>query len=198
MSYSQFTLSKAKKAFDLKIVEDSRFFPEIESISPSLRLASELEDLPWAIAVGSEKARSEAIVYPMLQEVRRMLNRQISLFSGREFNVDSTCDLTGYVDFLISHSPEQLIIEAPVLVVTEAKKADLNEGLGQCVAQMVAAQRFNETSQNIISTIYGVVSSGTQWRFMKLERQTVTIDLTDYPLPPADQILGFLVWMVNG
>jgi hypothetical protein len=63
---------------------------------------------------------------------------------------------------------------------------------------MVAAQRFNETSENIISTIYGVVSSGTQWRFMKLERQTVTIDLTDYPLLPADQILGFLVWMVKG
>ncbi|MHC5828178.1 MAG: hypothetical protein ACYT04_72875, partial [Nostoc sp.] len=66
------------------------------------------------------------------------------------------------------------------------------------VAEMLAAQRINETSENIISTIYGVVSSGTQWRFMKLERQTVTIDLTDYPLPPADQILGFLVWMVKG
>ncbi|WP_373526071.1 hypothetical protein [Nostoc sp.] len=76
MPYSQFTLSKAKKAFDLTIVEDSRFFPEIESISPSPRLASELEDLPWAIAVGSEKARSETIVYPMLQEVRRIRNRQ--------------------------------------------------------------------------------------------------------------------------
>ncbi len=198
MPYSQFTLSKAKKAFDLTIVEGSRFFPEIESISPSPRLASELEDLPWTIAVGSEKARSEAIVYPVLQEVRRILNRQISLFSGREFNVDLSCDLTGYVDFLISRSPEQLIIEAPVVIVTEAKKADLNEGLGQCLAEMVAAQRFNENSENIISTIYGVVSSGTQWRFMKLERQTVTIDLTDYPLLPADQILGFLVWMVKG
>ncbi len=198
MPYSQFTLSKAKKAFELTIVEGLRFFPEIESIYPSPRLASELEDLPWTIAVGSEKARSEAIVYPVLQEVRRIFNRQISLFSGREFNVDSTCDLTGYVDFLISRSPEQLIIEAPVVVVTEAKKADLNEGLGQCLAEMVAAQRFNKTSDNIISTIYGTVSSGTQWRFMKLERQTVTIDLTDYSLPPVDQILGFLVWMVKG
>jgi len=197
MPYSQFTLSKAKKAFNLTLIEGSRFFPEIESISPSPRLISELEDLPWTIAVGSEKARSEAIVYPVLQEVRRIFNRQISLFSGREFNVDSTCDLNGYVDFLISRSPEQLIIEAPVIVVTEAKKADLNEGLGQCLAEMVAAQRFNESSENIISTIYGIVSSGTQWRFMKLEKQIVTIDLTDYSLLPADQILGFLVWMVK-
>jgi len=42
-----------------------------------------------------------------------------------------------------------------------------------------------------------VVSNGTQWRFLKLEGQTVTIDLIDYPLPPVEQILGFLVWMVR-
>ncbi len=198
MPYSQFTLSQAKKAFQLTIVEDAPVFPDIAPIAPSPRLADELNDLPWSIAVGSEKARSEAIIYPVLQEVRRRFDRQISLFSGREFTVDATADLAGYVDFLISRSPEQLLIEAPVIVVTEAKKADLNEGLGQCLAEMVAAQRFNDMVGNRIPTIYGSVSSGTQWRFLKLEGTTVTIDLTDYPLPPVDQILGFLVWMVKG
>jgi hypothetical protein len=163
--------------------------PQIDSISPSHRLVSELEDLPWAIAVGSEKARSESIIYPVLQEVRRILNRQISLFSGNEFNVDPDKELNGRVDFLISRSPEQLIIEAPV---------DLNEGLGQCFAEMVAAQKFNQaTLPNPPQTIYGCISSGTAWRFLKLEEQTMTIDLTDYPLPPVEQILGFLVWMVQ-
>ena len=71
MPYSQFTITRAKKDFQLTIVEETRFFPEVESINPSPRLSSELEDLPWTIAVGSEKARSEAIVYPVLQEVRR-------------------------------------------------------------------------------------------------------------------------------
>jgi len=197
MPYSQFTLIRAKKDFQLTIVEGAGFFPSVQPINPSPRLTSELEDLPWTIAVGSEKARSEAIVYPVLQEVRRIQNRQISLFSGREFNVDPTCDLTGYVDFLISRSPEQLIIEAPAIVILEAKKADLNEGLGQCLAEMVAAQRFNEAAQNSISTIYGCISSGTQWRFLKLEGTTATIDLTDYPLPPVEQILALLVWIVE-
>ncbi|MCU0569868.1 MAG: hypothetical protein MUF49_25255 [Oculatellaceae cyanobacterium Prado106] len=197
MPYSKFTLSKTKKDFHLTIQENVRFLPWVEPVAPSSRLLEDLEEVPWAIAVGSEKARSESIIYPVLQEVRRILDRRISLFSGSEFNVDTAADLTGYVDFLLSRSPEQLLIEAPVVIVTEAKKADLNEGLGQCVAEMVAAQRFNEVQNNAIAVIYGCVSSGTAWRFLKLEQQTVTIDLTDYPLPPVDQILGFLLWMLQ-
>lgn len=197
MPYSQFTLTKVKKDFKLTIVEGEQFFPSIEAIAPSSRLVSELEDLTWTIAVGSEKARSEAIIYPVLQEVRRIFDRKISLFSGREFSVDPILDLTGYVDFLLGRSSEQLIIEAPVIVVVEAKKADLNEGLGQCVAEMLAAQRFNEAAENSIPTVYGCISSGTQWRFLKLEKAVVTVDLVDYPLLPIEQILGFLVWMVR-
>ncbi|WP_449417934.1 hypothetical protein [Phormidium nigroviride] len=197
MPYSQFTLTKVKKDFKLTIVEGEQFFPSIEPIAPSSRLVSELEDLTWTIAVGSEKARSEAIIYPVLQEVRRIFDRKISLFSGREFSVDPILDLTGYVDFLLGRSSEQLIIEAPVIVVVEAKKADLNEGLGQCVAEMLAAQRFNEAAENSIPTVYGCISSGTQWRFLKLEKAVVTVDLIDYPLLPIEQILGFFVWMVR-
>jgi hypothetical protein len=132
-----------------------------------------------------------------LLEVKRQLKGQISVFSGEEFNVQPEVDLTGYVDFLISRSPEQLYIKAPAVVLVEAKKEDLKPALGQCLAEMVAAQRFNQQKQQPISTIYGTVTSGTVWRFLKLEGQTVTIDLTDYPLPPVEQILGKLVWMVE-
>jgi hypothetical protein len=62
---------------------------------------------------------------------------------------------------------------------------------------MVAAQQFNEAKQQSISTIYGCVSSGRLWRFLKLEGQIATIDLLDYPLPPVEPILGILVWMVK-
>ncbi|MFN7656677.1 MAG: hypothetical protein ACK5P3_00725, partial [Dolichospermum sp.] len=92
-------------------------------------------------------------------------------------------------------SPEQLYIKAPAVVLVEAKKEDLKPGLGKCLAEMVAAQRFNQQKQQPISTIYGTVTSGTVWRFLQLEGQTVTIDLNDYPVPPVDQILSFLIWM---
>lgn len=199
MPYSQFTtITKVKEAFNLTTVEGIRFLPEIEPIQPSIVLKTLLEtNIPWAIATSTEKSRSEAIINPVLLEVRRIFNQQIGVFSGEEFNVDSTVGLNGVCDFLISRSSEQLDIEAPAVIVVEAKKEDLKVGLGQCVAEMVAAQKFNENKGRSIKVIYGIVSSGTQWRFLKMEGTTVTIDFTDYPLPPVEQILGFLVWMVR-
>ncbi len=58
-------------------------------------------------------------------------------------------------------------------------------------------ERFNQQKQQPITTIYGTVNSGTVWRFLKLEAHTASIDLTDYPLPPVEQILGFLIWMAQ-
>jgi hypothetical protein len=199
MPYSQFTtITKVKEAFNLTTVEGIRFLPEIDPIQPSTVLKTLLEtNIPWAIATSTEKARSEAIINPVLLEVRRIFNLQISVFSGEEFNVDSTVGLNGVCDFLISRSPEQLDIEAPAIVIVEAKQADLKTGIGQCVAEMVAAQKFNEAKQKPLPTLYGSVSNGLQWQFLKLTGTEVTIDLNVYSLPPVEQILGFLVWMVQ-
>ena len=198
MPYSQFTsIGKAKEAFGLKSLEGGRFLPPTETIVPSAALTAYLEESLPLVALASEKARSEGIIYPILLEVRRILNRQISLFSGEDFTVDEAVGLNGICDFLLSRSPEVLEIEAPAIVIVEAKKADLRTGFGQCIAEMVAAQQFNAAKNYPIPTIYGSVSNGTQWRFLKLEGNTVTIDLTDYPLPPIEQILGMLVWMVQ-
>lgn len=83
------------------------------------------------------------------------------------------------------------------MIIIKAKKADLKSGLGQCIASMIAAQRFNEAKNRSIPTIYGSVSNGSQWRFIQLQGSIVTIDLVDYPLPPVAQILAFLVWMAQ-
>jgi hypothetical protein len=198
MPYSEFTLRKAKLAFGLTTVEAGRFLPPTEPIDPSVYLTESLiEGLPLATATGSEKARSELIISPILVEVRKILQRQVSLFSGEDFTVEPELGLSGVCDFLISRSREQILIEAPAVVIVEAKKADLKAGLGQCAAEMVAAQKFNEINNIPIATIYGSVSSGTVWRFLKLESKTLTIDLNDYPVPPVEPLLGMLVWMVR-
>jgi hypothetical protein len=199
MSYSEFTsIIKVKQAFGLTTVEGPRFLPQITPIAPSATLTDFLANsLPVAVATGSEKARSEMIITPVLLEVRKILQQNISLFSGEDFTVDYESGLDGICDYLISRSPEMLEIEAPAVAVVEAKKADLKTGIGQCVAEMVAMQKFNEAKGKPISVIYGCVSNGTQWRFLKLEEKIVSIDLNDYALPPVDEILGMLVWMVR-
>ena len=199
MAYSQFkTLASVKSAFSLTTEEGDRFLPEIAPIAPSAMLESFLMDsLPVAIATGSEKARSELIISPVLMEVRKILQQRISFFSGEEFNVDESVGLNGTCDFLLSRSRELIDIEAPVFILVEAKKGDLKSGLGQCAAEMVAAQRFNQKQGSMIPSIYGCVSNGTQWRFMRLQESCLSVDLHDYPLPPVDRILGFLAWMAE-
>jgi hypothetical protein len=198
MPYSEFTLRKVRQDLGITIQEGSSFLTEIAPIAPDQLLQQELEEgLPLVLARGSEKARSEWLINPVLTAVRRLLNRSVSLFSGEEFTVDTALGLNGVCDFLLSRSLTQLEIEAPAVVIVEAKKENLNGGLGQCIAEMVAAQRFNEMNGEAIATIYGVVSSGTAWKFLKLEEKTVAIDLSEYPLLPVDRILGWLVWMVR-
>ncbi|MEL7071205.1 MAG: hypothetical protein AAGN15_21515 [Cyanobacteria bacterium J06581_3] len=198
MPYSYFkTITSVKKAFGLKTVEGKRLFLHIPPVVPSERLSDYLgQTLPLA-SVGSEKARSELIISPILIETRRLLNQEVSIFSGEDFTVDESSGLNGVCDFLVSKSSEILSIEAPVVVLVEAKKSDIAGGLGQCVAEMVAAQRFNQEQGQSIDKIYGVVTNGVLWRFLYLQQDTVSIDSIDYSLPPVDQILGVLVWMLK-
>ena len=142
MPYSEFTtITKASEAFGLTTVEGRQFVPEIELIKPSAQLVGYLSEvLPLAIATGSEKARSELIITPILLEVWRILEKQIGIFSGEDFDVDSSVGLNGRCDFLLSRSPKLIEIDAPAVVIVEAKKADLRTGIGQCVAEMVAAR----------------------------------------------------------
>lgn len=199
MAYSDFTIRKVKKTFGITTIEGSTFLPVILPIAPSPMFMAFLdENLPLAVALPSEKAKSELLISPVLVEVRRILKHEVSFFSGQEFTVDAELGLSGICDFLLSRSREQFEVEAPVVVILEAKKADLNTGMGQCMAEMIAAQRFNLESGLEPMPIYGCISSGMLWRFLKLEGQEISIDLEDYSLKPLDRLLGILVWMAGG
>ena len=198
MPYSYFkSIASVKKAFGLKTLEGKRLFSNLPPVLPSAMLSDYLEQTLPLASVGSEKARSELIISPILVETRRLLNQEISIFSGEDFTVDESSGLNGVCDFLVSKSPEILSIEAPVIVLVEAKKADIAGGLGQCVAEMVAAQRFNHEQGRAIDKIYGVVTNGVLWRFLCLAEDTVAVDSIDYSLPPVDQILSVLVWILK-
>ena len=193
MAYSDFSLAKVSKVFEFKILDTVNMFsaiPELES--SSFLTETLLHTVPLAISSNTEKARSEMIIAPILVELRKQLNSEISFFSGIDFTIDPEKGLNGSCDFLISRSPELLIVTAPVIIIVEAKKENINGGLGQCVAEMLAARIFNEREQNQIATIYGAVTSGTNWRFLKLKEQVIEIDLTEYYLRDVNKILGIL------
>ncbi len=170
MAYSNFTLETVRSAFQLEIVESAGVFSETETVAPRERFTAELEEkVQLAISIGTEKAWSELIVTDVLFELREQFDRNISFFSGIDFNVDDDKGLTGVCDFLVSLSPILSFLEAPVIILVEAKKDNLTLGFGQCAAEMLAAQRFNTERGNDIPCLYGATTSGTDWRFLKLE-----------------------------
>jgi hypothetical protein len=199
MAYSDFSLTKFRNNFQITIKEEIDLFATVEPIEISEKLTNTLEETTeLALAINTEKARSEMIITPILLEVRRKANYQISLFSGTDFNVDIERGLNGYCDFVISRSREQLTINAPVLIIVEAKNENIKGGLGQCAAAMLAAQLFNEQEGNEIKTIYGAVTTGDIWKFLKLEGTDIFIDLNNYYIKELNKILGILCQGVEG
>lgn len=145
MSYSQFSIDVIKTSFGVTISEKVGIFAELPEIEPSKLLQETLQfNILIALAINSKKSRSEMIISPILIELKKQFYDRISLFSGKEFNVDPEKGLIGFCDFLISRSSEQLFIESPVIIIVEAKNDNIETGLGQCMAQMVASQLFNQ------------------------------------------------------
>lgn len=198
MAYSNFTLTEVQETFQLEKVLSTGLFAEIKPVELSAYLSTVLgKKAALATAIGTEKARSELIVADILFELREHLEERISLFSGIEFNVDAKNGLVGVCDFLVSLSPDQLDLQAPIIILVEAKNLDLKQGLGQCVAEMLAAQRFNAEKGNNIRTVYGATTTGIDWQFLKLEENHLHLDMATYTLERCDRLLGILASMVE-
>ena len=198
MSYSEFTLEKLETELQLTIQDRVDLLMSAESVQPSQLLQETLaENIPLALEIDTEKARSEMIIAPILIELRKQFQRQISIFSGNEFNVDKDKGLTGRCDFIISNSPRQLQITAPVATLVEAKNDNLKSGIPQCIAEMVAAQIFNQQKNNPVSTIYGVVTTGSLWKFLQLDKNTISIESKEHFIGNLESILGLLVEIIH-
>jgi hypothetical protein len=197
MAYNNFSLQDTIGQFDLNLIE-SAFCEALPPVSPKSEFLNIFEQyLPLAQKAKSEKAKSELLVSPILVELLRLADNQIQLFSGEEFNVDRELGLNGFCDFLLSKSTISSIIQAPIMMLVEAKKGELDVGLGQCAAEMVAARIFNANEDKPIPVIYGCVTSGKLWQFLKLENNDLTLDLNEYQVTPVERILGILKWMVS-
>ena len=191
MAYSDFTLSKVRAAFDLTIDEVDDLFALISTFEPSDFLARSIrENLPLATASNTEKARSELLIAPILLEIRRQY--ELGFFSGVEFTVDVTRGLNGFCDYLLTASREFYEIRQPVVTLVEAKNENIKAGLGQCIAEMVAAQILNERTGVTATPIYGCVTTGTEWKFLRLTGSRCEIDLRIYFIVEISKVLGIL------
>jgi hypothetical protein len=197
MAYSDFTFEKLQSELGLTI-QERNLFESVESVAISPILAEILkENVPLGLTINTEKAKSELIIAPVLVELRKMLQHQISLFSGVEFNIDPAKGLNGVCDFMISGSPTQIVLTAPIIQLVEAKNENIKSGIPQCVAEMCAAQIFNQQKDIELPIVYGVVTIGSSWKFLQLEDKQVIIDSQEYFIDNAGKILAILHDMVK-
>ncbi len=197
MPYNTFTNDDVEKKLGLRL-QSQAFLPALTPVLPSAWLPETLaRTLPLAKLAGSEKARSEFMIAPVLVELRKLLNDNISVFSGKEFNVDKDLGLNGVCDFLSSRSPDQIVLNAPVIALVEAKKGILEDGWYQCIAEMFAAQRFNAERGEPLEQVYGIVTNGSLWQFLQMQGNNVFLDPTEYSILPVEDLLAVLVWMLG-
>ncbi len=195
MPYADFTLDAVRRTFSITIRQQLLFPNLVTHIVPDWLHVTLEKGLP--IALGSEKARSEFIIAPILLTVRDENQNRIAIYSGQRLDSDPSVGLVGECDFILTNAPALPIIQAPIISIVEAKKNDIESGLGQCAAQMVGAQRVNQREGTGIDTVYGCVTTGETWQFLRLAATTLTIDSERYYINELGRILAVLQTIVD-
>lgn len=191
-SYSQFT-SDDIKSLGINFIRGT-LFSQIEFLPPSDFLLKTLE-INQKFPIESEKAKSEYLIVPILTEIQVKNPNKFTCFSGYQFNVDSDLGLKGFCDFILSKKYNAVLIESPLVAVVEVKhNQDLPDAAPQCIAEMVAAQMFNEKNEESMPHIYGAITNGYEWLFLKLENKEVILDSNRYGIKNLPELLG--VWQV--
>jgi len=190
MSFGDFVFPKVQIDLGLKVTEADLFTNAVATVlrpefQTQLGLGSSV-----ALSINTEKARSEFMIAPVLLELRRIVGERLGLFSGVQFSVDAERGLTGTCDFLITISGLQLIVAAPLIAVIESKNDNLLSGLGQCIATMVAAQIVNARDGLSDREVYGAVTTGSAWKFLRLRGSDLTIDRREYSISEVGTIIG--------
>ena len=189
-SFSQITQTELENEFGISIV-GGRFLPEVEPWTIPAWLEHTLAYRRNSFAtMRTEKSISEALIAPILMAVEEKFRDKITIFSGEPLITE---DLSGVCDFLITKVPIAIAPRESYFVLVEAKRQDLFSGIPQCVAEMYAAQILNENDD----TVYGCVSIGVQWIFIKLEGKIATTDPTIFTITEVDKILGVFGWIVG-
>lgn len=188
MPYSSFTVSQVEEKFNITF-QQGEIFGDIEPVKISERLKNSLEDATL-FYLDNEKIKSEAVLFPVMAELKRNNINSISIFSGKRLDVDNENHLVGECDFLISMFPRLVRVKAPIIFVIEAKSDSIEDGLAQCSAQMLGSRKFNELKNEVVETLYGCITTADDWQFIKLEGNIITVQRKKYYLSDLEYILG--------
>ncbi|MCP5159613.1 MAG: hypothetical protein H6974_00530 [Gammaproteobacteria bacterium] len=194
MSFSQFkSIADTQKAYNIKY-EDGIFISAIDIVVPQTFIEEFKFNKENIDIFSSEASRSELIISPVLREVYKKHSKKYSFWIQKSISFDEV--LSGTPDYIFSkRSPlGKTVLEAPIVIVVEAKKNDFEQGWGQCLAELVASQKIND---NEINSLYGVVTDGNLWQFGRLQEHLFTKNEKNYTIDNIKELFGALEYLVN-
>ena len=188
MAFSDFkTLSEVLEKFRIVYAEND-FLNVKEPSNPSEQFLQDFEFCRQHIDVfASEAARCETIIFPVLKEIYKQYADNYALWIQKPITYDET--LSGTPDYLISTKSElgKPVVGIPLIVLVEAKKNDFEQGWGQCLAELVAAQKINDAPD---FPVYGIVSDGIWWQFGRLIGDVFTQNRTSFGVDNLPMLFG--------
>ena len=187
MAFSDFKrISEVQEKFDITYAEED--FVKVHNAEPSEQF---LQDFEWTRqnlnVFVSEASRCEAIIFPVLKENYKAYADNYELWIGTSIAYNQT--LSGTPDYLISTRSRlgKTVVGKPLIILVEAKRNDFDRGWGQCLAELVAAQKMNNDAA---FPVYGIVTDGNLWQFGRLVGDTFTQNRTDFVLTNLPMLFG--------
>ncbi|MCB1189452.1 MAG: hypothetical protein H7A23_02090 [Leptospiraceae bacterium] len=197
-SYSKFTFEDLQTLGLQTVVVDIFEHLTIAPVQPSAWLIETLAR-GSEFSLNTEKAKSEFIIAPILNELYQNNKKVFAVYSGFNFNVDPKKGLQGFCDFLLARLPLNVIPNTPIIAIVEAKLNDaISAAVPQCSAEMYATRIWNEKRGENLQTIYGAVTTGDNWLFLRLkEGMTIEVDKHNYSLLQLEKLLGTWQHIIN-
>jgi hypothetical protein len=145
--------------------------------------------LQEGIVFNSEYAICENIISPLLTEIWRSYTKDLLIWSHQPLSYDE--NLSGTPDYIIAKRSlrGKIILEKPYVILVEAKKDNFEEGWGQCLAELIAAQKLNGDCDK---KLFGVVSNGKIWEFGTLQLEVFTKNIKYFGLQDIEELMGAL------
>ncbi len=199
MAFSDFkTIAEVQERFRIRYSEND--FIEGEDLNPSAHFLQEFAFTQQHFDVfASEASRCEAIIFPILREIYKGHVDNYALWIKKSIAYDET--LSGTPDYFVSTKSElgKTVVGPPLIMLVEAKKHDFEQGWGQCLSELVAAQKINDQRVDTPLAgqlpftdfpVYGIVTDGIFWQFGRLLGDTFTQNGTNFSLDNLPRLFG--------
>lgn len=189
MAFSDYkNIAQVQNEFDVKYQEAN--FIVAPDVQPEAFFLREFAFTLEAIDVyTSEASRAEAVIFPILREAYKSHHEQLALWIQKSISYDDK--LNGTPDYLVATKSAlgKTVLAKPLVLIAEAKKNDFEQGWGQCLAELVAAQKINGDETY---AVYGIVTDGKLWEFGKLLGDSFTKNIESVTVDQLAKLFGAL------